>query len=421
MKSPITQKIPWRIQAGVYGAAAFSNTIPNLGWPVIPVWLWTLGVPDWLIGISIGCRHIGPMLFAIHGGALIDRLGARRVMIFLALVGAIVPLLYPIQPFIWLIIIFQIVSGLADALNWVGAQTYVSRVMKGDPKYTGRMSFCTRLGLLTGPACSGFAMDYFGPWGGFGCISIWSMGILFSVLFLPPDLDQGTDYKKLENGKLFSASQILPRFSDYLATFKLLIMPAILFVMAMAFLRLIGGGVQASFFSVHLKDIGISATTIGVLISINGAFGLIGSLATAPILRFIKPHTTLLIMVIVSIACIAITPILGNSLDFLLLFSGGRGFALAASLVILISMIAQYTSPEMQGKAMGLRVTVNQMAWFVAPIIMGFSAESFGRENSFYIMGLTTIAFIVFLGVWAKWRCAFDTGLKRKPKSSDNL
>jgi len=320
--------------------------------------------------------------------------------------------LYPIKSFIWLILIFQIVSGLADALNWVGAQTYVSRVMKGDPKYTGRMSFCTRLGLLTGPACSGFAMDYFGPWGGFGCISIWSMGILFSVLFLPPDLDQGTDSNKMENEKSFFASQVLPRFSDYLATFKLLIMPAILFVMAMSFLRHIGGGVQASFFSVHLKDIGISATTIGLLISVNGAFGLIGSLATEPILRFMKAHTTLLITVIVSIACIAITPILGNSLDFLLLFSGGRGFALAASLVILISMIAQYTSPEMQGKAMGLRVTVNQMAWFVAPIIMGFSAESFGRENSFYIMGLSTIGIIIFIGVWAKWRCVFDTGLK---------
>jgi len=421
MISPIIQKIPWRIQAGVYGAATFSNTIPNLGWPVVPVWLWTLGVPDWLIGISIGSRHIGPMLFAIHGGALIDRLGARRVMIFLALVGAIVPLLYPIKPFIWLLIIFQILSGLADALNWVGAQTYVSRVMKGDPKYTGRMSFCTRLGLLTGPACSGFAMDYFGPWGGFGLISIWSTGILFSVLFLPSNLDRGTAYNNLENRKSFSASQFLPRFSDYLATLKLLIMPAILFVMAISFLRHIGGGVQASFFSVHLKDIGISATTIGILISVNGAFGLIGSLVTEPILRFMRAHTTLLIMVIMSIACITITPILGNSLDLLILFSGARGFALAVSLVILISLIAQYTPPDMQGKAMGLRVTVNQMAWFVAPIIMGFSAESFGRENSFYIMGLFTIGLIIFLGVWAKWRGAFNAGLKQKPKNSNFL
>ena len=134
-----------------------------------------------------------------------------------------------------------------------------------------------------------------------------------------------------------------------------------------------------------------------------------------------RAHTTLLIMVIMSIACITITPILGNSLDLLILFSGGRGFALAVSLVILISLIAQYTPPDMQGKAMGLRVTVNQMAWFVAPIIMGFSAESFGRENSFYIMGLFTIGLIIFLGVWAKWRGAFNAGLKQKPKNSNFL
>ena len=125
--------------------------MPNMGWVVVPIWLLLQGVPDWLIGITIGCRHIGPMLLAIHGGAVIDRLGARRVMIFLASVGAAAPLLYPVTPFIWAIVVLQLITGLVDALGWVGAQTLVSRIMKGDVTYTGRMSFCTRLGLLTGP------------------------------------------------------------------------------------------------------------------------------------------------------------------------------------------------------------------------------------------------------------------------------
>ncbi len=401
-------KIPWRIQIGVYGAAAFSNTMPNMGWVIVPVWLLLQGVPDWLIGITIGCRHIGPMLLAIHGGAVIDRMGARRVMIFLAIIGAVTPFLYPITPFIWAIIILQLVTGLVDSLGWVGAQTLVSKVMKGDATYTGRMSFCTRLGLLIGPAISGVAWDHLGPWGGFGLIGFWSTGILFSVFLLPADIDHHPVSDTSERDKGLSMGILTPRLSDYVTAFKLLALPTICFVMAMSLLRHLGGGIQASFYGVHLKDIGISATTIGLLISVNGAFGLIGSLSAAPLQRYFRPHILLLFLVIGSIVFVAITPLLGDQVIALVLASGVRGWAMAASLVFLISMIARYTPTDMQGKAMGLRVTLNQMTWFAVPIVMGFVAEIFGREISFYVIGVAAITLVALMGLWAAWRKAFD-------------
>ena len=93
--------------------------MPNMAWVVMPIWLYSLNTPSWLIGIAIGCRHVGPVMLAIHGGAMMDRFGARRVMIALALVGALVPLLYPVAPFIGAIILFQVLTGLADSLGWV--------------------------------------------------------------------------------------------------------------------------------------------------------------------------------------------------------------------------------------------------------------------------------------------------------------
>ena len=401
-------KIPWRIQIGVYGAAAFSNTMPNMGWVIVPVWLLLQGVPDWLIGITIGCRHIGPMLLAIHGGAVIDRMGARRVMMFLAVIGSVTPFLYPITPFIWAIIILQLVTGLVDSLGWVGAQTLVSKVMKGDATYTGRMSFCTRLGLLIGPAISGVAWDHLGPWGGFGLIGFWSAGILFSVFLLPADIDHHPASDTSERDKGLSMGILTPRLSDYVTAFKLLALPTICFVMAMSLLRHLGGGIQSSFYGVHLKDIGISATTIGLLISVNGAFGLIGSLSAAPLQRYFRPHILLLFLVIGSIVFVAITPLLGDQVIALVLASGVRGWAMAASLVFLISMIARYTPTDMQGKAMGLRVTLNQMTWFAVPIVMGFVAEIFGREISFYVIGVAAITLVALMGLWAGWRKAFD-------------
>ena len=401
------RRIPWQVQAGIYGAAAFSNTMPNMGWVVVPIWLLLQGVPDWLIGITIGCRHIGPMLLAIHGGAVIDRLGARRVMFFLAIIGALTPLLYPITPFIWAIIVLQLITGLVDALGWVGAQTLVSKVMKGDAKYTGRMSFCTRIGLLIGPAFSGVAWDFLGPWGGFGLIGLWSAGILFSVYLLPRDIEQQGYNKDRVESETITLRVLTPKVSDYLKAFKLLALQTIFFVLTMSLLRHLGGGIQASFYGVHLKDIGISATTIGLLISINGAFGLVGSLSAAPMQRYFKDHSLLMFLVTVSILFITITPILSDHVIALMLASGVRGWAMAASLVFIISMIARYSEREMQGRAMGLRVTLNQMTWFAVPVIMGFVAEVFGREDSFYVIGFTAIILLGLLTLWTYHRKVF--------------
>ena len=401
------RRIPWRVQAGIYGAAAFSNTMPNMGWVVIPIWLLLQGVPDWLIGITIGCRHIGPMLLAIHGGAVIDRLGARRVMLFLAIIGALTPLLYPVTPFIWAIIVLQLITGLVDALGWVGAQTLVSKVMKGDAIYTGRMSFFTRLGLLIGPAISGVAWDCLGPWGGFGLIGLWSAGILFSVYLLPRDIEHQGYNKDRVKSETITLRVLTPKVSDYLKAFKLLALPTIFFVLTMSLLRHLGGGIQASFYGVHLKDIGISATTIGLLISINGAFGLVGSLSAAPMQRYFKDHWLLIFLVTVSILFITITPILNDHVIALMFASGLRGWAMAASLVFIISMIARYAEREMQGRAMGLRVTLNQMTWFAVPVIMGFVAEIFGREDSFYVIGFTAIILLGLLTLWTYHRKIF--------------
>jgi predicted MFS family arabinose efflux permease len=140
---------------------------------------------------------------------------------------------------------------------------------------------------------------------------------------------------------------------------------------------------------------------------VNGAFGLIGSLSAAPLQRYFHAHILLLFLVTGSIVFVAITPLLGDQVIALILASGVRGWAMAASLVFLISMIARYSAVDMQGKAMGLRVTLNQMTWFAVPIVMGFVAEIFGREASFYVVGITAIILVGLLGLWARWRKAF--------------
>jgi predicted MFS family arabinose efflux permease len=403
----MTGPIPVRVQAGVYGAAMFSNTTPNMSWMAVPLFVASLDLSPFMIGLALGCRHVGPVLLAIHGGALMDRLGTRRVMLFFAVLGAIVPLLYPVFPLVWALILFQLFSGLADSLGWVGAQTLVGQVMRGDARYAGRMSFCTRIGLFVGPPLGGLAWDVFGPWGAFSMMSLWSIGVLLSVLFIPRAAIGSATGNSPSKDDL-SWRVVVPRFSDYVASFRLLLIPAIAFAMMMTMLRHVGGGIQGSFYIVYLEGIGISGTMIGMLLTVNGIFGLGGSLTVAPLQRFIRAQWLLIVTVAATVFAVAITPAF-ESLPALASASALRGWALAASLVLLISLIANAVGPEMQGKAMGLRVTLNQVVWFAVPVLLGALIEVVGLEVAFYIAGGATLFLIALCGLAAR-RGRFSAG-----------
>lgn len=401
-----TPPIPRRVQAGVYGAALFSNTTPNMAWMAVPLFVASLDLSPFLIGLALGCRHVGPVLLAIHGGALMDRLGTKRVMIAFALLGMIAPLLYPAFPIFWALLGFQLISGLADSLGWVGAQTLVGQVMRGEARYAGRMSFWTRIGLFVGPPLGGMGWDLFGPWGAFAMMSVWSAGILVSVLSIP---NEALDRSK---GAILPAPlswrAILPRPADYGEAFRLLFIPAIAFAMAMTMLRHVGGGIQGSFYIVYLEGIGISGTVIGLLLTVNAVFGLGGSLTVEPLLRIVKAYRFLLWTVALSVFAVAITPAL-DTVWMLGAASALRGWALAASLVLLISLIANAVGAEVQGKAMGLRVTVNQMVWFAVPVVLGAIIEVAGLTAGFYLAGALTLFLIALCGVSARRRAVFDS------------
>ena len=116
----------FREQWPIYGAGLFSNSNITISSIIVPLWAIYQGVSPWLIGILLGARHLPGLLFAIHGGALLDRLGARPVMITFAAIAVAVPILFPIMPWVWAMIVLQMVWGFATTMTWMGAQTCVS-------------------------------------------------------------------------------------------------------------------------------------------------------------------------------------------------------------------------------------------------------------------------------------------------------
>ena len=397
-------RIPLRTQLAVYGSGMFANSMANISGLIVPLWVSTFSSSATLIGLVFGARHFLPLLLSIHGGALMDRLGTRRVMLMFAVVNALVPLFFPSMPYIWAAIFLQTLAGLATSMGWMGAQALIGQIMQGSPVYAGRLSLALRLGHLVGPPMIGLAWDIGGAWVAFCVMSLWASFGFFSALALPV-VGMGTDkIKKL------TVSILLPRLSDYIAAFRMLAISAVLFVAFITMMRNAGNVVQTGFYVVYLDEVvGLSGTLIGVLTSVAAIAGGLGSLSVGPLLRIFSPHWLLLATVMGSVIFICITPLLGTFVFFAVAIAL-RGASLGISQPLMISILARASDLKLQGTSVGLRNTANRLTGFIVPLLMGGVIDLIGLANGFYAIGVIMVSMLVMTGFWLSRRKDINGG-----------
>lgn len=385
-----------------YAAGLFSMGQAELLTMVVPLWAVLQGVSPTEIGILVGAKSMITFFLAIHGGALMDRLGTRRVMLFFAAVSGSLAALYPVLPWFPLMVTLQMLIGFAGNMSWIGAQTIIAQLTKGEPGKIGQFSFFSRLGNVMAPLLMGLLWDFAGPTVSFLGVSLWA-GLMFLVI------TQIENPQKAETlvGRI-GWRDILPRLSDYTGSLKLALLPLVAFTLAISFMRHATNGVENSFFIVYLRDVGFAGTMIGVMFSIAEITNSFASLAAGRVARWLPIPWLMLGFTTVSIALLTITPLLGGA--FLLLaiaHSMRRGFE---GLVqpLMFSLQAKAVPSHVQGSIVGLRVTNNRLSSIITPILMGLIVETFGIADGFMLMGgllLTACAIlaVVVFRTQSKW------------------
>ena len=395
-----------RQQLPIYGAGVFSNSNVTISSIIVPLWAVYLEMSPGIIGVLLGIRHLPGLLFAIHGGVLLDRLGARPVMIAFAGIAVVVPLLFPVMPWAWAMMVLQMIWGFSTTMTWMGAQTSVSQLMRGSTRHAGRLSVSVRIGMLFGPPLAGWGWDTWGPWGGFIAISIWALGLLVSCWTMP-----NIESDDRPPARRFRVDDLIPRRADYVSVLRMMTVPAIAICVYLSAVRIASYGVQESFYIVYLKEIGMSGENIGLLAgtghSLLGAVGAL-MLTLAPRIKSVRRQLYLfLFTLIVAVILISITPLLR---DFWPLFAAIalRGLMLGFNQPLMISVMAAASPPEVQGQTVGLRTTANRAASTIIPVAMGFMIEAIGLHASFYLMGVLMMA--ACLWIWFLMLRAFRAG-----------
>jgi MFS family permease len=394
---------PWRIQGPVYGTAFFTGNLFPMSHVVVPLWAAIeLDASLFMVGVIIASRQLLPVTMSIHGGALLDRFGPRRVIMILGVLGALSTAMVPFFPLVWATIALQIVIGFCETTNWIGVQSAVGTMLKGQAVFAGRMTASARAGGFVGPLMVGIAYEYMGPVGGFLCFGGWTLCGAFGAMFLPRHVAEPVSVapKRGETEKP-ARTDVLPSIADYRETFRLMLLPAIALVIAATFMRQTGSGVQASFYSVWLKDLGYTAGTIGLLIGISNGVSALSALTIGPLTRRIADYWLLIVTVGLAIVGIAVTPLL-EGLVFLALAISLRGAGQGLNLPLMISIASRSVAPRLQGRVAALRISFNRLGSALVPVIMGALAEAIGLEYAFYAIGATGLLLVCGLSIWVE-------------------
>lgn len=380
-----------RTVVGIYGTAFFSLSIVPMASLVVPLWAIHLGATPIWVGIIIGARSVLPLLFSIHGGALMDRLGTRRVMVWCALITLAAFPFYVIWQSLIGLIVLQLIIGLSQGLSWVGSQALYGQMARGSAAHAGRLTFFSNFGAFVGPLVAGLADDAAGGVGGFAALFGWSI-LLCVFSFLVPKVVDGS-----AASRPVRIPELLPRFDDYARAAALCLAPAVVLVLAFTFLRIAISGVQSSFYVVYLASIHLTGAQIGVLMGCGNFIAGPSALLTGPATRVMPGAWVMVWMTAVCCVFMTITPALSGFWPLLIaaaLYGIGQGVGFPT----LLSLLTKAVGIEYQGMAAGLRTTANRAATMVVPIAMGALAEVWGLAPSFYVLGAVFMAATLLLG-----------------------
>lgn len=370
-----------RVQyCAIYSVGFFCLSTVQMMAVLTPLYVAHLGYAPFLAGIIIGSRGICSAMLAIHGGALMDRLGPRRVVLCVTFMGMITPPLFLVITWAPAMILLQMASGLVTSFSWIGTFALMGQMLKGNTQIAGRLTFFSRIGTFGGPPLIGYLFDQIGFVGSFWFMSGWCAVLFVSAILMP----SGTSTVPMD-GRL-TLRDVLPRWSDYAHSFRLLAKPAVALVGAVSALTIATGSIQSSFYLVHLQQGGFSGTLIGTLLATAALCATVATLFTDRMTERIDPTKILLGTCIIAIIAISIAPLVGSVVAIFVVLAI-RGIVDGVNQPLLFTEMSKAVGGGSQGRAVGLRIALNRASTASTPMILGGLIQLTDFENAFLLAG----------------------------------
>ena len=351
----------------------------GMTWLVVPLYAYSKGLSGAEIGFLFSLPSIAQLAINLIGGAYVDRLGGKRIMLASSVLLAAGAAAMPFARDFWTLFGAQTILVLARATYWPATWSIVADLPGGRGVQAGRLNATTNLGQILGNGSCGFILAFGGFDISFAVLAATGLGSLV--------LGAGTPQqpRKSPSGQsLFGNYRVLMR------------MPVLYHGAVCAYLSALPFSLSMSFYPLLLKHLEFGAEASGVLLALRAVGGIGAGLLVA---RFVNTGPgspwPVIAGALVAVA-VGLQPLVSHwSSVGAFLFALGVGSGIM-TIYFQVTM-AEVVAPEMRGSAMALGGLGWGISHLTTPLVMGFLADRFGIVAGFYALGGLSLGVVALI------------------------
>ena len=349
-----------------------THTVFNGSRMLVSLYAIHLHASPFTVGSLMSFYALLPMLFAVSAGRLVDRVGARWPMFGASVSVAVGALL----PFVWPRLETLYAASTLIGTGFMVFHVAVNQVVGALGPSEDRAANFSWLALgfsvsgSLGPLLTGFAIDSIGHAETF---------LLLFLFPLPPLIVLWLNRPALPQAKERKAGAGERRVMDLLRNRELRR------VFIASGLLSMGWDLYTFVIPIHGSRIGLSASTIGVIMGTFAVATFAVRLVMPLLLRRVKEWHTITAALLITAGTYSLFPFF-TSVPLLMTLSFVLGIGLGCSQPMVMALLYNTAPPGRQGEAVGVRTTVMNASHTVLPLAFGALGAALGMGPVFWSM-----------------------------------
>lgn len=309
------------------------------------------------LGIIIAVGSIMPMLFASIVGRLSDNISIRLLLI-VGMLGSSTSLaaIFFFPKSIVVLVIVQLLFGFFQIITVVSSQNLIGMLSTSNNRGQNYGSYTLSVSIanLIGPLIVGITID---------ALSYEMAYLVMAIFAAIPGLF--FIWIQLQISRPVASQNVMSK-----SFLQLLLDSQLRTVFVTSAIILTGVGLFEFYFPIYTDSLGISASVIGMLVSLNALAFIISRLVMRPLQKKYRPEQ--IIGGCLSIAALAFFALpFTETIWLLAIISFVMGLGLGCCQPLSIVMAYDYSPAGHSGEVLGIRLTVNKSVQFSVPIIFG--------------------------------------------------
>ena len=337
-----------------------------------------LGAGSLAVGILAALFATFPLLLAVHAGRVSDRFGVRYPMLFGGLTMALALGLPVVFPSLNSLFVCAALLGLGHIFFHVSVHNLIGTLGADEERTRNFATFSlgSSVAAFLGPSTAGFAIEYagYGP-----ALLLLAACAAVPGLFMLAFRPQRPALTEEKSGK---------------SAFDLLAIPALRRTLIMSGVALTGIELFSFYLPVYGRAIGLSPSSIGMILS---CYAVAGFIVRVVLHRLVRRHSEIGVLtasLFLAALAYASLPALHEAV-FLGMAAFTLGLALGSAQPLTIILTYNHAPAGRSGEALGMRIMANKVTQIGVPLMFGGLGAALGSAPVF----LATGAFLLVAGL----------------------